>query len=80
MNTQLTSAPTWSTASFGDTVETSPMDLSVLGDHLGRCQPASARWFRLHCLAERMNGFVASRFVTTLVVAAFIMAGGAWLF
>jgi hypothetical protein len=60
----------WSTASFGDSVDTSPMELEQLGAHLDRCHVSKGRWFTLRCLAESMNGFVAPRFVTTLVLAA----------
>ena len=30
--------PNWSTASFGDAVDTSPMELSALGEHLHLCR------------------------------------------
>lgn len=62
--------PPWSTASFGDAPGTSPMELSVLGDHLDSCKRSHGRWFALQCLVERMNGFIAARLVTTLTVAA----------
>ncbi|MFI4930788.1 MAG: hypothetical protein ACHP83_11150 [Burkholderiales bacterium] len=65
--------PPWSTASFGDAADTSPMELSVLGDHLDSCKRSLGRWFTLQCAAERMNRFVASRFVTTLTVVALLV-------
>jgi hypothetical protein len=65
--------PPWSTASFGDAADTSPLELSVLGDHLDACKRSHGRWFALQCAAERMNGFVASRFVTTLTVATLLI-------
>ena len=68
--------PFWSTASFGDTVETTPMELSALGEHLNRCLGSRGRFFALGCVAETMNGFVAPRFVTTLVVAALLIGAG----
>jgi hypothetical protein len=67
--------PAWSTASFSDTTDTSPMELSALGDHLNLCQVAHRRLFSLHCAAETMHGFVATRFVTTLVVIALLLTG-----
>lgn len=75
MNRHAVATPSWSTASFGDTPDTSPMELSELGDHLGRCKKSRGRMFSLQCAAETMHGFVSSRVVTTLVVAALILGG-----
>jgi hypothetical protein len=33
--------------------------------------------FTLHCVADAMHGFVAARFITTLVVFALLMGLGA---
>jgi len=65
--------PFWSTASFGEAVDTSPLELSALGDHLDRCQGSRGRLFALRCVGEALNGFVAARFVTTLVVASMLI-------
>ncbi|HET7525034.1 MAG TPA: hypothetical protein VFK10_03750 [Burkholderiaceae bacterium] len=73
MNPLADAKPPWSTASFGDAAETSPLELSVLGDHLDSCKRSHGRWFALQCAAERMNGFVAARFVTTLTVATLLI-------
>ena len=80
MSTRINSAPRWSTASFGDTADTSPMELSALGNHLDLCQGARGRLFTLHCVAEIMNRFVAPRFVTTLVVVALAIGLGSLVF
>ena len=74
MNTHAITSPSWSTASFGDTADTSPMELSALGDHLDRCKGSRGRLFVLQSVAETMNSFVAARFVTTLVVVALLIA------
>jgi hypothetical protein len=66
MKTNLLSAPLWSTASFGDAADTSPLELSDLGEHLQHCSARSGLWARLRCAAESMNGFVSTRLVTTL--------------
>ena len=66
----------WTTASFGGAADTSPMELSALGEHLDRCKGAHGRLFALRCFAERMNGFVSARFVTTLVVATLLIGAG----
>ena len=65
--------PPWSTASFGDATDTSPIELSVLGEHLDACTPAHGRWFALQCGVERMNCFVTARVVTTLALVALLM-------
>lgn len=65
--------PSWSTASFGVATDTSPMELSALGEHLTHCRGSHGRLFALHCVAETMHGFVAARFMTTLVVSALLI-------
>ena len=65
--------PSWSTASFGETVDTSPMELSALGEHMKLCRASCGRLFALRCAVLTLHGFVAARFVTTLAVAAFVI-------
>src|SRR5205085_8018716 len=65
--------PSWSTASFGDATDTSPMELSVLGEHLDACTRTRGRWFALRCRAEQMNVFMLSRVVTTLALVALLI-------
>jgi len=65
--------PCWSTASFGDTADTSPMELSALGEHLNLCNDSHGHLFALHCMAQTLHGFVAPRLITTLVVAALLI-------
>ena len=72
MSTFTRSTPNWSTASFGHAADTSPLELSALGDHLDRCQGQRGRWFALHCLAEATHGAIAARCVTTLAVIAVV--------
>lgn len=66
-------APSWSTSTFSTRTDTSPMELSALGEHLGHCKSAHGRLFTLHCLAETLNSFVSSRLVTTLVLAGLLI-------
>jgi hypothetical protein len=73
MNTRVLTHRLWSTSSFGQTADTSPMELSALGEHLNRCQNSRGRLFALSCVAETMNSFVAGRFVTTVVVVSLMM-------
>jgi hypothetical protein len=62
----------WATASFADTADTTPMELSALGAHVDRCNGSRGRMFRLQCAADAMIGFVAPRFVTTAVIVALV--------
>ena len=76
MNTNSIFSPRWSTASFGDVADTSPMELSALGEHLNQCKGSHGRIFALQCAAQSMTGFVAARFVTSLVVVALLIGVG----
>lgn len=71
--------PNWPTASFGDTADTSPMELAALGDHLSQCRSSRGRLFNLRCHAASAHRFIAARFVTTVVVLAVGLTGIALL-
>ena len=73
MHTPPITVPLWSTASFGETADTSPMELSALGSHMAACKILKGRLFAARCVAEAMHGFVSGRMVTTLVVAALLI-------
>ncbi len=75
MNSRAIATPSWSTASFGEPADTSPMELSALGEHLDRCQGSRGRLFGLQCAAEATHGFVVGRLVTTLVVLSAVLFG-----
>lgn len=68
MKTDVIAPPSWSTASFGDAADTSPMELSALGEHLQHCSATPGPLVRLRFAAETMNGFVSARLVTTLAL------------
>lgn len=80
MSTSQASGPCWRTASFGEAADTSPMELSELGEHLAVCRSLGGRLFALRCAAEGVRDFVAARFVTSLVVVALVAGLGslAW--
>lgn len=65
--------PFWSTASFGDSTDTTPAELSGLSEHFTFCKSQHGRWFALQCMAEATDRFIAGRLVTTLVVAAVLI-------
>ena len=68
--------PSWNTSSFGSAPGTSSLDVSALGHHLDNCHGLRDPWFALHCLADTMQGFVATRFLTTLAVVVLISGAG----
>lgn len=55
------------------------MDLEALGEHLALCKGSNRRLLALRSVAETMNGFVAARFMTTLVLAILLLAGASIL-
>jgi hypothetical protein len=73
MNTKIVFRPCWSTASFGASAATSPLELSALGAHLTSCQGSHSRFFAMQSVAQALHGFVATRFVTTLALLTLSM-------
>jgi len=74
MISRIEKSPRWSTASFGEAADTSPMELTALGEHMARCSHPPGRLFSWQCTAEAIHRVVASRFVTTLTLATLVMA------
>ena len=66
--------PSWATAAGSP--DTSPIQLTDLGDHVGRCNGSRGRMFALRCAADAFAGFVAPRFVTSLVVVSIVLGVG----
>lgn len=73
MNAHLIPVPRWSSDLFNTTTDATPMDLSALGSHLALCKGANGRLFALQGLARNMRGFMAARFVTTLLLLALLI-------
>ena len=71
--------PNWSTSSYPQDADTTPMELSALGAHIDLCKGCRGRWFSLRCAAEALHDVVATRFVTTLVVVALALGAAAFL-
>jgi len=65
----------WSTASFGGSTDTSPMELDALGEHLSHCSAVHGRFLAVRCAAERVNAYVSARLVTTVVMAGMLTVG-----
>jgi hypothetical protein len=69
----------WTTTAMSGATDTSPMELTALGDHLDLCRESQGRLFAVRCAAESVSGFVAARFVTSLVAAVLLILAGAQL-
>ena len=69
----------WATSAIDGAVDTSPMDLSVLGAHVDRCNGSRGRMFGVRCAADALSGFLAPRVVTTLVALAIVFGVGSLL-
>jgi len=74
VNAETVATPRWATAADGEAADTSPMELSALGEHLEHCSGARGRFVTLHRVAETMHGFVAARFITTMLVVSVVFA------
>lgn len=70
----------WSTTSDSYSTDTLPGDLSALGEHMGNCQSRHRHLLALHCAAQSMRGFMATRFVTTVVLVVVFVGLNIWLF
>ena len=79
MSSRAAATPSWTTASFGDAPDTSPMELLALEDHLSVCKQSHGRLFSMQCLGEAMHGFMAPRLVTTLVLVALVTGAASLL-
>ena len=73
LTTPRRTSPRWTTASLSGAADTTPMELSELQAHIGRCNGSRGRWFMLRCIADAVHDFVAPRFVTTLCIAGAVI-------
>lgn len=76
MKSHLNAGACWSTSSFGGLANASEIESAVLQEHLALCRLSESRLFALQCAAERMRGFVVTRFVTSLVLVIAIASFG----
>ena len=72
-------APRWTTSSYGDSAETKPAELEALREHLTECSRGNGRVAAMQCGWLRMQGFMVSRLVTTLVLFAVGLAVAAFV-
>ncbi len=80
MKTKAPPTPCWSTASLGHAVDTSPLELAALGQHLQRCRGTGGPLSVLQAAAQTMTGFASTRFVTTLLALALLIGAGFLIF
>jgi hypothetical protein len=71
---------TWTTSSYGDTTETSPMELDALREHVAQCSRARGRMAALASGTRRAQGFLAGRLMTTLVLLVALVGAALWIF
>ena len=76
---RLTSAPRWTTSSFGAEPQPSKLELSALGEHLQICRGSAGRWFALRRGVDKVHGFMAARIVTSLMAVTVLIGIGLWL-
>jgi hypothetical protein len=76
MNTTSLAAPSWSTTTFGDAAAASWSQVAAMGEHLDLCKAMSGPLFAMHCSAEAVHAFAATRFVTTLMIIVLLLAAG----
>ena len=74
MKSTVSNSRFWTTASFGGDTDTSPVELTSLGDHLGVCKNPHRHLFALYCIADVTRGFMAARLITTLLGIALLVA------
>ena len=79
MNSPTTTRHTWCTAAHTDSTKSARADLTALGEHLHTCPQLHRHLLSLHGATEVMNGFVATRFVSTLLVIALVIGLVSWL-
>lgn len=73
MTTNILAVPRWSTSSFSDAATPSPTELASLGEHFTTCNGCNGRLMALQHGMMAVHGFAASRFVTTLALAALLI-------
>ncbi|MDT7834112.1 hypothetical protein [Aquabacterium sp. OR-4] len=71
--------PSWSTSALSRGEGTEAAELAPLGEHLQRCRCVAGRHFALRCGAEAVQGFVAARLISTVLVVLALLVGGVWL-
>ena len=56
----------------------SSLGTNQLSEHVQKCLLASGPMHRMQCAGEAVHGFLAQRFVTTMVVVTVLVAAVLW--
>jgi hypothetical protein len=64
----------WSTSTFGESGNAIAKEFTVLAEHLDLCRLVRGRLFAVECGADMVRGFLAARFVTTVVLSLSALA------
>ena len=78
MKTSPYSEPNWDTSSLGDPADVSALERVALADHLNQCGTLRGRWRGIQTASDDLQGVLAGRFVTAVVVVT-VLAGASWL-
>jgi hypothetical protein len=79
MNSHTAMSHQWCTASNSDSAKSTRADLAALGEHMNSCPQLHRHLLSLQGATKVLNGFVATRFVSTLLVLALIVGLGVWM-
>jgi len=78
MSTKLFRSSSWETSSFGHPAEVSPHERAALSDHLSMCAALRGPLQILQSAAATVQGMLAGRVITSVLVVL-MLAGGVWL-
>ncbi len=73
MKTSLCSEPNWDTSSLGDPADVSALERVALADHLNQCGTLRGRWRGVQTASDELQGVLAGRFVTAVVVVTLLV-------
>ncbi len=68
----------WRTSCEGHIADTTPMELSALGEHLAVCNASGPRRVALHCGVQRLMAIVMTRLVSAAALTVALIAA-VWL-
>jgi len=74
MNTPPARSPNWSTASFDQAADTTPLELGALGEHLTLCRGRHGRWSVLSGAMQALHCAITARAMTSWLLAGLLLA------
>jgi hypothetical protein len=78
MTQKLSHHPSWETSSFGHPAEESSIERAALSNHLNMCAALRGPLQILHSAFDTVQGMLAGRVITS-VLLALTVTGGVWL-